>query len=303
MAANPETLVKYTNADSAKKIIEQRSLRWSSPELFGDPWELKSCPHLGFDEMEVNKAMLNMATSMIFTRDLPMGDPHHPLYKAIRRWRLEDRFNTEEEAFEALSELLASTPEYLEERLRNITHAWSDLVIHARVICLSETHQNILSWERYGANHHGVALRFISDDEGTLANPQPVIYSAIRPQITSLREQVDDLVGLKKAEGNDAFMQKLLSKSKLDASEKEWRCIKVFDEDELDCSEDVEDWYSDEEFEVNELRSVYFGFDIDPNDRDEIIALVRKSYGGVPLFQGRQVDGAYELNFERITVH
>ncbi len=303
MAATPETLVKYTDAITAKKIIENGSLRWSSPELFGNPWELKMSPDLGFNEAAVNRAMLNMATSLIFTRDLPAGNVQHPLYKAIRRWRSEDRFNTEEEAFEALSELLGSTPEFLQERLKNMTDAWADLITHARVICLSETHQNILSWDRYAANHEGVALRFLSNDDGSIANPQAVTYSAIRPQITSLREQVDDLVGLKQAAGPDTLMEKMLLKSKTDASEKEWRCIKVIEEDDLDCGEDVEDWYCDEAFHPGELRSVYFGFNIDPNDREEIIALMGRSYPSVPLFQGNQAEGVYELNFERITIH
>lgn len=303
MAATPETLVKYTDAVTAKKIIERGCLRWSSPELFRNPWELKMRPDLGFDELTVNKAMLNMATSLIFTRNLPAGNNQHPLYKAIRRWRAEDRFTTEEEAFEALTELLASTPELLHERLKNITDAWSDLVAHARVICLSETHQNIQSWDRYAANHEGVALRFLSDDSTAIANPQPVTYSTVRPQITSLREQVDDMVGLKKAAGTDTFPQKMLLKSKWDAAEKEWRCIKVIGDDDLDCGEDVEDWYCDLAFQTSELRCVYFGFNIDANDRDEIIGLIQKSYSGVSLFQGIQADGVYELSFERITIH
>ena len=243
MAATPETLVKYTDAVTAKKIIERGCLRWSSPELFKNPWELKMRPDLGFDELTVNKAVLNMATSLIFTRNLPAGNNQHPLYKAIRRWRAEDRFNTEEEAFEALTELLASTLELLHERLKNITDAWSDLVAHARVICLSETHQNIQSWDRYAANHEGVALRFLSDDSTAIANPQAVTYSTVRPQITSLREQVEDMVVLKKAAGTDACPQAMLLQYTCDAAAKEWRCIQVVCDGEMAMCEDVEAWY------------------------------------------------------------
>jgi len=302
VAANPETLVKYTDADTAKKIIGSGTLRWSSPELFHDPWELKLSPDLGFDENAINDGMLHTASSLVFAKELPHGDVRHPLYKAIRRWRLEDRFHDEEEAVEALSELLSATPKFVEGRLKSIMEAWSALVTYARVICLAESHQNLLSWERYGSNHHGVALRFLSGHGGTLANPHSVSYATHRPQITSIKEQVDDLVGLKELAGPETFVKKMLMKSKKDASEREWRCIKVMAEDELDCGEDVQDWYCDEPFKPSELRAVYFGFAIDPKVRNDIITVLKKTYKGVALFQGCRADREYEVNFQRMTV-
>ena len=47
--------------------------------------------------------------------------------------------------------------------------------------------------------------------------------------------------------------------SKQMAYEKEWRCIKIFDEEDLDCGED-QDWYMDESFATESLGAVYFGF-------------------------------------------
>ena len=75
----PETLIKYASADTAKLILSNQTLRWSSPELFEDPWELRAAPQLPFAHLSVNQAMLKTASAMIFTRDLPSGDLNHPL--------------------------------------------------------------------------------------------------------------------------------------------------------------------------------------------------------------------------------
>ncbi|MFT4634106.1 MAG: hypothetical protein ACI9BC_003137, partial [Crocinitomicaceae bacterium] len=109
--ADPETLIKYVRPDTAQKVLGSGTLRWSSPELFDEPWSVRLDPHLGFDHQLVSQTMLKAATGMIFARDMPEGNLDHPLFKAIRRWRAEERFQDETEAFEALSELLAPTPE------------------------------------------------------------------------------------------------------------------------------------------------------------------------------------------------
>ena len=50
----PETLIKYASADTAKLILSNQTLRWSSPELFEDPRELRADPQLPFDHLSVN---------------------------------------------------------------------------------------------------------------------------------------------------------------------------------------------------------------------------------------------------------
>ena len=117
-----------------KLILENQTLRWSSPQLFDDPWELRVDPRLLFDHLSINQAMLKTATATIFTRDLPAGDLNHPLYKAIRRWRAEDRFRDEDKAFGALTELLSATAGTLEAKLQKLGCNWRAMVASAGVV-------------------------------------------------------------------------------------------------------------------------------------------------------------------------
>src|SRR5690625_4800693 len=102
----PETLAKYCTAEAAGKILSSRQLRWHGPHLLGDPFELTHQSPLGFDPATLLDAAIRTATAMIFARELPRSNS--PLMAVVRRWREEERFDSQEEAEEVLTELLRS---------------------------------------------------------------------------------------------------------------------------------------------------------------------------------------------------
>jgi len=299
--ATPEYLYKYASRETGLKILGSGSLRWSSPELFDEPFNIRQDPKLDFDHMSVSNAMLKTASAMIFTRDMPEGNMDHPLYKAIRRWRSEDRFHDEEEAFEALSELLAPTPESLKSKIRNMVQDWGKLVEHARLLCFSDTFKDPQSWRLYAENHRGVVLRFNCDADSMLGRAKPVEYSPVRNRLSSLKEQVDDLVGIARALPNAEFASKLYIKPKTDASEREWRCLQVLKEEDLDCGEDVVDWYLDSPFDANELTAVFLGFAMPPSQREEIIEVIRANYPRATVYLASPTPESYEVEFQKVS--
>ena len=295
--APPDALYKYVSADSARQILCEASLRWVSPALVDDPWFIGYNAKLGFDHQDVNKAMLNTAVAMIFSRDLPKGNREHPLYKAIVRWRSEERFNNETEAYDALSELLAPTPETLQQKLNNIRTAWQEIVANARTLSFSENPKILQSWHHSASNFKGLVLRF---DKEHFESAKPVEYSNQRLHLTTIKEQVHDLVGIQKSTVEESFEGKLLSNSKQFAYEKEWRCIKLFDEEDLDCGEDIEDWYKDEAFPTEALRAAYFGFNMPDYEVQEIAHLLHMNYPHTALYMSRRIDEQFDIEFDKV---
>jgi hypothetical protein len=295
--AMPDALYKYMSVDTARQVLNSGTLRWSSPELLGDPWFISHDTKLGFDHLTVNKAMLNTAVSMLFTRDLPAGNKDHPLYKAICRWRSEDRFKDETEAWEALSELLAPTPETLQQKLSKILSDWQELVSNSRVICFSDSPKEMRSWMQYANKFEGLVMRF--EPTGTIAEPKPVEYSVQRQHLTTVREQVNDLVGIERATVEDKFESKLLSKGKHLSHEREWRCIRLMDEQDLDCGEDVQDWYMDEPIPTDSLKAIYFGFKMPAILVSEISQLVKTGYPETTIYTSVPVEEQFDVEFEK----
>lgn len=297
--AMPDALYKYVPFDDAKAILSSGKMRWSSPELLNDPWFIGYQNELGFDATGINKTMLNTAVSMLFTRDIPPGNKDHPLYKALCRWRAEDRFKDEAEAWDALSELLAPTPEALQKKLQDIVSSWQELVANARIMSFSDTAKDLHSWEKYADMYRGVVFRF--DPVGTFADHKPVEYSTQRPHLTTVREQVNDLVGIQRAAVLEKFESKLLTRPKHLACEREWRCIRVMAEEDLDCGEDIEDWYMDEHIPTGALRAIYFGFRMNPSQIKDLSDLASARFPGTTLYMSTAIDEQFELEFEKMT--
>ncbi len=298
--ATPEYLYKYASYESSLKILTSGNFRWSSPELFDEPFNIRQDPGLDFDHASVSTAMLKSASAMIFTRDMPDGNNDHPLYKAIRRWRSEDRFHDEEEAFDALSELLAPTPESLKSKIATMVTEWRMLVEHARLLCFSDTFKDLQSWRLYAENHKGIALRFNCESNGTLGSARQVEYSSTRNRLSTLKEQVDDLVGINRALPSTEYASKLFIKPKSDASEREWRCLQVLAEEDLDCGEDVEDWYLDAPFRADELTAAYLGFAMSEEHKDEICDLIRTHYPRATIYLASPVAESYDIEFQKL---
>jgi hypothetical protein len=129
-----------------------------------------------------------------------------------------------------------------------------------------------------------------------------VEYVNQRAHLTTVKEQVNDLVGIQKATVEEKFESKLLSNSKLVAYEKEWRCLRIFSEEDLDCGEDTEDWYMDEEFPVEALKAVYFGFDMAEDQIQEIASLLQTSYPHTALYKARKIDEQYDIDFDKFSI-
>lgn len=140
-------------------------------------------------------------------------------------------------------------------------------------------------------------MRF--ERKGTIADPKPVEYSVQRQHLTTVREQVNDLVGIERAMVEDKFESKLLSKGKHLSHEREWRCIRLMDEQDLDCGEDVQDWYMDEPIPTDSMTAVYLGFKMPPELVNEIAQLVKTSYPDTAIYKSKPVEEQFDLEFRK----
>ncbi len=61
---------KYVSANTAKIILSTRTLRWSSPVLFNDPFDVTQELRLNFDASELNLVLTELIASLI-----EKGDP------------------------------------------------------------------------------------------------------------------------------------------------------------------------------------------------------------------------------------
>lgn len=287
------SLVKYCTIESAIKILTSQSLRWSAPHLFGDPFELHYQTALDLSSESLLDVLLREALIMLFGPDVPTGR-HNRLVNIMARWREQDRFCDEQEADTVLRELLGQIAEIQARQVDEYMAEWRTFARGVRIACFAEKPNSIACWQRFAANHRGVALRFNCGDGTGLEKPQRVTYHNNAPMITTQREQLEVIYGRRSAPTREEFPEKLLLKGRHDHLEQEWRCI---DRSQEPDAEDPEQCYDIRKFPAHELRAVYFGTYTPERDRQYIVKLVRANYPTAKMYQAVAVPGRYELDF------
>lgn len=296
-ADKPDSLIKFTDSAAAMTILADQKLRWSSPDRFGDPFELSSRSGFNFDIHSLLDSTIKLASSIIFAPEQPKGDS--PLINAIRRWREEDRFRTAEEAHGVLRELLTKMVDYRQDQLA-VAHAkWQEYVRKVRVCCFSAKPDNLTAWEQFADLHRGVAIRFALGAE-LFTTAKPVIYQTERPQLTSLREQLAALLHNRKDTVEERFKDHFFTKGVHRKLEQEWRC-QINSPSGISITHmDSAQWYDDLEFTVTQVTGVFFGINTSDDIKNQICHLLQERYPQAKIFQAVPGKMGYTIEFEKI---
>jgi hypothetical protein len=204
-----------------------------------------------------------------------------------------------------LDEIIAGTPrtfregaEAVKRELAEANGAWQDRLRLMRVFCVSEIHDDLLMWSHYADCHRGAVVQFrcIPAGEGSaLCAARQVQYQPDIPVVArTVDEWVAHIVGERRLELEGPFSRLTLTKSDHWSYEKEWRCCSVT---RMDHTNDLAE---PTELLPEEIAAVYLGCRMKLEDRDAIVNLIRQQLRHVQLFQARQSDSAFKLEFDPI---
>ncbi len=290
------SLVKYCSTETGLKILNSQSLRWSSPHLFNDPFELDHNSKPDFTPETLLKGMIKEAITLLFGPSEPRGK-NNRLVAAIARWRDEERFSSEDEAAVVLKQLLGQMAQQQQTSIDSYISAWQQFARALRICTFSDKPNNMFCWQRYAENHAGIALRFSAGEDTALPEPHRLGYSTAPPLVASLKQQIDVAYGREAAPDTSQFTEKLLSKNKANNVEREWRC---FSTERAEADNDEQLWYSNKKFSAPELKAVYLGLATNRQDKETIIQLVKKKYKNTRVYQAETINGRYDIEFVQL---
>jgi len=292
---SPDKLFKYCSAPTAAKILGNKTLRWSSPVVFGDPFELSHKTSINFDRDAILQSTIKLATAMIFASERPRGDT--PLINAIRRWRDEERFSAPEEAETVLGELLSKMVDYRMDSLKKFHSQWVEYTRKIRVCCFSSRPDNTVSWDLFAAQHRGVCLRFQASNTAKTSEPKPVQYKNSRPVLATLKQQIDAILyNLPTAEPH--FDELYSVKSPARKLEQEWRCFRQTNNES--AGKDTDHWFDDYAFPAEDMTAVCFGIQTSEKDKKKIEDIVNKHFPAARCYQANMANGKYELEIQKL---
>jgi hypothetical protein len=288
---------KYVNAKTARTILENGTLRWSSPAMFNDPFDTQFDLHLEFDEATIIDLVVDELWKICSGQKTL--EPANRLGQVVKLFLARVRGLSREQIFrrheheirEAVIKSIANAKILIAALLHPCQRS---LLRDAKLLCLSEVHDNILMWSHYAQNHSGAVLEFDSDErkDSPLKKAERVIYSKAMPRLMNEKEMVQYLSGQWQMDANEIMHNSIFVKADDWSYEKEWRIWLP--------GRDTDRNFTDIQFDREELVGIYFGCRMSGQDRTALLDTLNKRFPNASAYQARKSDLEFSLQFDRI---
>ena len=256
-----QSFFKYMSADTARIVLTNQSLRWSSPILFNDPFDVPRELSFGVTPDQLVQASGRRMASLL-------NDPPEDTTRFAPQLRLIIDAVRRGISAELKAELLAGIEEVVGSQhpsgksmddMRDLWRAW--LPDH-RILCLTESPAHTAMWHHYADKYRGAVLEFRCVDEldSAWVAAKPVTYPASKPAIYTADGWAEIMTLQHEAAIRSILHAATYTKSADWSYESEWRIASF--KRPTDTGH-----FSDYRFDQHELGAVYFGPMISPEDR------------------------------------
>lgn len=215
-------LYKYLKFSDGLKVLQTGLIRFSPPQTFNDPFELK--PNIaGFspsDELDFNMERLPQILESEYQNFPPYIKTALPYDRYVE---LTKKISWPESDAQTGTQMLAPyLRKTFEDRLEKIVG----------ILCLSESHENLTMWAHYGDKHQGMVIGFdtthpyfqnLDGSAGVPCHLKLVIYHGSRPKLTWSGLASENI---------------FLAKGEDWECEKEWRMFAQLDKAKIEQTED-----------------------------------------------------------------
>ncbi|MCE8005148.1 DUF2971 domain-containing protein [Billgrantia ethanolica] len=286
---------KYMSVETALKVISNHSLRWSTPLKFNDPFDHQIGFTFGFSGPEIGQALFREIEQIVFRGKTDFKEPTLLTQLALGLQGIAGRLPEEaimKELWEATQEIAYNFPQNIER----LHAAIQEHLTHSRVLCVSETNDNVVMWSHYAEEHRGLVLklRCIDELDNTLLAARRVDYSREFPMFPSLDQYVRHLTGEDPIDLAALSWDVAFTKHTDWAYEKEWRVHMPL------LHEPPGDGYTLLKENPSVFGAVYLGCRMTDEVREQILEAVEEHIPHAQVFQGKRSTSSFDLEFEEI---
>jgi hypothetical protein len=157
------TFFKYMSADVATNVLESHKLRWSSPLLFNDPFDVPRELSFGVTAKQLAAAVADRVISLI---EHPPDDLNglSPMLQVIIGKAKE---NASKELNAALIESVRESVARMnpkEDSINEFRTMWKEQLPNFRILCLCARNESASMWLHYADRYAGVVLELEASD-------------------------------------------------------------------------------------------------------------------------------------------
>lgn len=261
---DPRTFGKFVTFGTLEKILLNRSLQWSRPGTFNDPFDFQIDYSLPIEE-EVRKISRKIFEKIIITpnQELVRRNPASKGLEALRRAMYENNLSLEE-SLDLFNSYLNQSINRMQELVTEASQELASTLARSSILCTTKEVNSLLMWSHYAGGHSGAFLLFKPLRESDWGQRLRVNYSSSVPKIWKTENLAEALTG--KIEfsfmvGRKEVLQAILTKSLHWQYENEERFIK---------SKLTTENHVYQNFDPRELKEIIFGCRV---SRDEVFKL------------------------------
>lgn len=168
---------KYTDFNGLKLILENSSLKWSSPIIFNDPFDHQLRFKYIFEPELAIRAFEEACKRLVYDDSIILVKP--TIWSKIATVTKQFRDKFDERAFithmrPGIEESVSRFPQLIKQ----VNELILSNLINSRMLCVSEHFDNLLMWSHYADQHRGGVLRIdcIDEVDNALLVAEKVVY-------------------------------------------------------------------------------------------------------------------------------
>jgi len=269
---------KYVSASTARTVLVNHALRWSSPILFNDPFDVPREILFGMTSEELSIALENRFISLI---ESPPEDTSN--FQQDIKNILDNARNgmSAEQRLDLINNIRNASESRIDRSdcIESFRDKWRHLIPEFRILCLTESPAHTAMWFHYADKYKGAVLEFKCSDEldSVWLTAKPVTYPTTKPDIYS----ADGWAKLMLLPNDIGLLEVLdistYTKSPDWSYEGEWRNTTFKRPNETGL-------FTDYAYNPLELSSIYLGPQITSMDREALL-LVAANYPHANIYE------------------
>lgn len=285
---------KYVSMDTALKVVDSLSFRWSSPVHFNDPFDHQTGFRFTFTGEELASELHRLFVSV--ANNERIFNPEYPtsfgiVLRHLANVPVDERLNGFLEAVEpVLHEFESDFNNACEQLNRDLIQHYN----HSRVFCVSESNDSAAMWAHYADNHKGVVFKLacIEELDNALTVAQPVQYTDEILEFPSLEEYIQDTIGEIKLNLPQLSTRLAYFKHKDWEYEKEWRVLYPM------LEEPAGDGYSYNVENPRIFEEIYIGCRALTPEVEKIKNALRNNLSHIKIFRTSPSKSRFTFEFE-----
>lgn len=288
---------KYAAPDTALAALRSKSVRYSSPLRFNDPFDVQSGLHFDFNIDDLHGKIIEKLAELAAASIEPKIDKDDPWGKIVMLCR--ENFPTHGFPIDRWREKAAPVFSQLLNEIRDTQDKyqtyWEGMLPGMRVFCVSEERDNLLMWAHYAKDHTGVVFEFLSlpEQDNPLSVARKVKYVPSPPPFFTESEWVANILSLSRFDIKTLNRRYVYYKSSHWSYEKEWRVwYPIIPAPTTD--------YTDNPILEAEFPAMYIGCKADDAFVKDAVKLARASFPHLRIYRAHRRRDDYGLEYAEI---